>query len=120
MHTFLCVRDLISHTAYFIYCAPQTGEEVDGVVYPGVVSASIHLDPGDVACSSPDSTSCSATITSEGVYNVSLTLTNDVGPSQAELDMFDCEWILCMYIMLLVFMLHVYMYMCTHLIFMYL
>ena len=68
------------------------------MVYPGVVNASVHLDPGDGTCSSAGSTSCSATITSEGVYNVSLTLTNDVGPSQTVLDMFDCEWILCTYI----------------------
>ena len=71
---------------------------MDGVLYPGVVYASVHLDPGDVSCSSADSTNCTVTITSEGVYNVSLTLTNDVGPSQSVLDMFDCEWILCMYI----------------------
>ena len=68
------------------------------MVYPGVVNASVHLDPGAVSCSSADSTNCTVTITSEGVYNVSLTLSNDVGPSQPELDMFDCEWILCMYI----------------------
>ena len=61
------------------------------MVYPAVVYASaIYLDPGDIACSST-STNCSATITSEGVYNVSLTLTNDVGPSQPVLDIFDCE-----------------------------
>ena len=75
----------------FYHCLPQTGDKVDSVVYPGVVYASIHLDPGDVACSSADSTSCGATVTSEGVYNVNLTLTNDVGSSQPELDMFDCE-----------------------------
>ena len=60
------------------------------MLYPGVVSASVHLDPGDGTCSST-STNCSATITSEGVYNVSLTLTNDVGRSQPVLDIFDCE-----------------------------
>ena len=68
------------------------------MVYPGVVNASVHLDPGDVSCSSAGGTNCTVTITSEGVYNVSLTLTNDVGPAQPELDMFDCECILCMYI----------------------
>ena len=66
------------------------------MVYPGVVYASVHLDPGDGTCSST-STSCTATITSEGVYNVSLTLKNDVGPSQPEVDMFNCEQILCAY-----------------------
>ena len=68
------------------------------MVYPGVVIASVHLDPRDGTCTSAGGTSCTATITSEGVYNVSLTLTNDVGPSQPVLDVFDCEWILCMYI----------------------
>ena len=61
------------------------------MVYPGVVSASVHLDPGDVTCSRVGGTSCSTTITSEGVYNVSLTLANDVGSSQPVLDMLDCE-----------------------------
>ena len=59
-------------------------------MYPGVVSANVHLDPGDGTCSST-STNCSATITSEGGYNVSLTLTNDVGITQPVLDMLDCE-----------------------------
>ena len=70
------------------------------MLYPGVVNASVRLDPGDGTCSSTGGTSCSAPITSEGVYNISLTLTNDVGPSQPILDMFDCEWLH----MLLVFM----------------
>ena len=81
------------------------------MVYPGVLNASVHLDPGDGTCSSADGTNCSATITSDDVYNVSLTLTNDVGPTQSKLDMFDCEWIVCMgicLITLLVFMLHVH------------
>ena len=75
------------------------------MVYPGVVYASVYLDPGDGTCSSAGGTSCSATITSEGVYHVNLTLTNDVGSAEPVLDVFDCEWILCMYIML-VFMPH--------------
>ena len=90
-----------THTRSILYhCPPQPGDKVDDVVYPGVVYASVHLDPGDGTCSgmSVGGTSCSATITSEGVYTVSLSLTNDVGPSQPVLDMFDCEWILCMYI----------------------
>ena len=66
------------------------------MVYPGVVNAHVHLYPGDVICLGTDRANCSATITSEGVYNVSLSLTNDVGTSQPVLDMFDCEWILCM------------------------
>ena len=61
------------------------------MVYPGVVNARVHLDPGDGTCSSADSTKCSATINSDDVYNVSLTLTNDVGPTQPKSDMFDCE-----------------------------
>ena len=73
-------------------------------MYPGVVNASVHLDPGDGTCSSAGGTNCTVTITSEGVYNVSLTLTNDVGPAQPVLDIFDCEWILCMYI-------HIFSYM---------
>ena len=64
------------------------------MVYPGVVYASVHLDPGDGTCLSAGGTNCSTTITNEGVYNISLTLTNDVGPAQPVLNMFDCEWIL--------------------------
>ena len=71
------------------------------MVYPGVVSASVHLHPGDVACSSADNTNCGANITSDGVYNVSLTLTNDVGPTQPKSNIFDCEWIVCMCIRLI-------------------
>lgn len=73
---------------------------MDGVVYPGEVTSTVVLEPvnsllvSDVACSGV-TTSCSAHVTSEGIYKVSLTLTNAVGPSRV-LDTFDCEWTMCM------------------------
>ena len=63
------------------------------MVYPGEVGVSVELDPGNIACSdvATEDTSCTAIITSDGVYSVSLTLRNDVGSTQAVVDMFVCE-----------------------------
>ena len=62
-------------------------------MYPGEVGVSVELDPGNIACSdvATDNTSYTAIITRDDVYTVSLTLRNDVGSTQAVVDMFVCE-----------------------------
>ena len=76
-----------------LYNVLQYGAEAEGVVYPGEVVVSIELDPGNIVCSdvATEDTSCTVSITSDDVYTVSLTLRNDVGSTQAMVDMFDCE-----------------------------
>ena len=60
-------------------------------MYPGAVVVSVELDPGDIACSITEDTSCTALITRDDVYTVSLTLRNDVGSTQAAMNSFNCE-----------------------------
>ena len=76
-----------------LYNVLQYGAEEKDVVYPGEVVVSVELDPGNIACSdvTTEDTSCIASITRDDVYTVSLTLRNDVGSTQAVVDMFDCE-----------------------------
>ena len=63
------------------------------MAYPGEVVVSVELDPGNIACSdvATEGTSCTAIINRDDVYTVSLTLRNDVGSTQAVVDMFVCE-----------------------------
>ncbi|CAI8025153.1 hypothetical protein GBAR_LOCUS14558 [Geodia barretti] len=61
------------------------GEREVGVVYPGEEMATVDLTPGGTICSllSTPNTSCTATITSDcNNYNISVTLSNDIGSSQ--------------------------------------
>ena len=76
----------------------QYGDELEGVVYPGAVEASVVMDPGDIDCIdvSTGGTRCTAFIPG-GVYTVSLTVTNDVGSAQPVTHTFDCELVLCMH-----------------------
>ena len=61
------------------------------MVYPGSVEARVNLNPGDVTCSgvTAHDTSCTVSIASEGVYAITLTLTNDVGSTQPIVDTLD-------------------------------
>ena len=64
-----------------------------GVEYPGEVEVIVELNPGNIVCSdvTTEDTSCTVSITRDDVYTVSLTLSNDVGSTQAALNTFDCE-----------------------------
>ena len=64
-----------------------------GVEYPGEVEVIVELDPGNIVCSdvTTEDTSCTVSITDDDVYTVSLTLSNEVGSTQAALNTFDCE-----------------------------
>ena len=75
----------------------QPGTKTPGVVYPGPVNVSVVLNPGDIACSgvTAEDTSCVINITEDDVYSVTVTLTNDVGSTQAMV-VFNCELISCM------------------------
>ena len=58
----------------------QVGPQEPGVVYPGEVEVSVELDPGNIAClMNEDSTSCTAMIERDTVYQVTITQTNRVG-----------------------------------------
>ena len=58
----------------------QVSPQKSGVVYPGEDEVSVELDPGDIAClMNEDSTSCTATIGRNAVYQVTITQTNRVG-----------------------------------------
>ena len=73
----------------------QVGPQEPGVVYPGEVEVSVELDPGDIAClMNEDSTSCTAIIERDAVYQVIITQTNDVGATVDNLTL-DCKF--CMH-----------------------
>ena len=64
----------------------QVGPQEPGVVYPGKIEVSVELDPGDIAClMNEDSTSCTATIEKDTVYQVTITQTNGVGKTNHSL-----------------------------------
>ena len=66
------------------------GPQEPGVVYPGEVEVSVELDPGDIACLiDEDSTSCTATIETDAVYQVTITQTNGVGTTTKNSLSFD-------------------------------
>ena len=60
------------------------------MVYPGGNDATVTLDSGDVTCA-VTATSCTAVITRDDVYTVSLTVSNDVGSAPPVTKMFDCK-----------------------------
>ena len=71
----------------------QVDPQEPGVVYPGEVEVSVELDPGDIAClMNEDSTSCTATIERDAVYQVTITQTNGVGTTSNESLTFDCKF----------------------------
>ena len=70
------------------------------MVYPGEDEVSVELDPGDIPCLiNEDSTSCTATIERDAVYQVTITQTNGVGATVDNLTL-DCKF--CMYIIMYV------------------
>ena len=77
-------------------------------MYPGEVEVRVDLDPEAMGCSdvTADDTSCTVNITSDEIYTVSLTVTNDLN-SAMTMEAFDCEFIL-------VYTLYMYMYMYIH------
>ena len=70
----------------------QYGTEMKGVVYPGTVGVSVVLNPGGIACSgvTAEDTSCVINITEDGVYSITVTLTNEIDSAQA-MRIFNCE-----------------------------
>ena len=74
----------------------QSGTKALRVVYPEVVDVDVVLNPGDIACSgvTPENTSCVANIIEDGVYSVTVTMTNDIGSTQA-MRIFNCELMSC-------------------------
>ena len=84
---------MVKSTHIPLYNILQYGAEEKDVVYPGERGVSVELDPGNIVCSdvTTEDTSCTAIITRDDVYTVSLTLRNDVDSTQAVVDMFDCE-----------------------------
>ena len=83
------------------------------MIYLGEVRVRVDLDPEAMGCSdvTADNTSCTATITSDEIYTVSLTVTNDLDSTMTMRD-FDCEFIHCMYVCIL-YVQCMYMYVCT-------
>ena len=76
------------------------GPQEPGVVYPGEDEVSVKLDPGDIVClMNEDSTSCTATIETDAVYQVTITQTNKVGATVDNLTL-NCKF--CMYIIMYV------------------
>ena len=67
------------------------------MVYPGAVDVSVVLNPGGIACSgvTAEDTRCVINITEDGVYSVTITLTNDVSSTQ-DIMVFNCELTSCM------------------------
>ena len=63
-----------------------------GVVYYEAVNVSVVLNPGNIACSgvTAEDASCDVNITRDDVYSVTVTLTNDIGSTQA-MRIFNCE-----------------------------
>ena len=73
----------------------QYGTKEKGVIYPGEMEVSVDLHPDAMGCSNltVENTDCTATITSNDNYTVSLTVTNDLD-SVMTMMAFDCEFIL--------------------------
>ena len=64
------------------------------MVYPGEEMTTVDLTPGGTICSllSTTNTSCTAAITNDcNNYNISITLSNDIGASQPVSTIFNCE-----------------------------
>ena len=67
------------------------------MVYLGEIEVSVELDPGDIAClMNEESTSCTATIERDAVYEVTVTQTNGVGTTTNNSLSFDCTFCTCM------------------------
>ena len=72
----------------------QVAPQEPGVVYPGEDEVSVELDPGDIAClMNEDSTSCTATIEIDAVYQVTITQTNRGGATVDNLNL-DCKFLM--------------------------
>ena len=67
------------------------------MIYPEV-KVRVDLDPEAMGCSdvTADDTSCTATITSDEIYTVSLNVSNDLN-SEMTMRTIDCEFILVIY-----------------------
>jgi hypothetical protein len=67
------------------------GEMKEGVLYPGRQSAMVEVTPGGTVCSgvAMSDTSCTTNITNDDNYSINLTVSNDIGPSQPVIVMFD-------------------------------
>ena len=65
------------------------------MIYLGEVRVRVDLDPEAMGCSdvTADDTSCTAMITSNEIYSVSLNVSNDLNSTMTMRD-FDCEFIL--------------------------
>lgn len=65
----------------------------EGVIYPGETKVAIALEVENNTCSNltSDNTSCTAFITEEGQYNITLSLSNNVGQAKPVTSSFNCE-----------------------------
>ena len=83
----------------------QPGTKAPGVVFPETVNVSVVLNPGDIACSgvTAEDTSCDVDIREDDVYSVTVTLTNDLGSTQAR-RILNCELTPCTVYMYLGYM----------------
>ena len=65
------------------------------MVYPGEVNVSVTLGLKNSTCSellTSANTSCTAVITTDDKYTITLTLSNNVGLAEPVTSMFDCEF----------------------------
>ena len=100
----------VMYLPYIVVLCMQPGPQTQGVVYPGAVDSSVVLDPGACCTVTAGGTSCTAIITEDGVYTVSLTLTNDVGSTEPVVHMFDCKHIVCTYSVIIKMLVHNHSY----------
>ena len=85
-------QSLCPDLCVFSFDSVQYGERDERLVYPGEESVKVELNGEDVCLGlTASGTECTVIITVDGSYNVSLTLSNDVG-SVTTMSEFDCEW----------------------------
>ena len=72
------------------YINIQDVERPVGVVYPGEKAMVVLTPREDIDCT-VDGTRCTASITKDDNYTFNLTLSNDIGSSEAVIDSFNCK-----------------------------
>ena len=72
------------------YINVQNGMREEGIVYPGQQMAMVVLTPGKIECTVTD-TRCTASITEDNNYTLNLTISNDIGSSEAAIRSFYCK-----------------------------
>ena len=72
------------------YINIQNGTREEGIVYPGEQTAMVVLTPGDIECL-VTGTRCTASISDDDNYTLSLTLSNEIGSSVPVIHSFNCK-----------------------------